>query len=160
MRAYKNFGDYLLAKSCADPMTGCRVWIGQLTKDGYGHVDMRAMRRAHIKTAHRASWIEANGAIEIGNEIDHICRNRACINTEHLRSVTRAVNMAGRRHNPLTHVVFRGKDSHSAKLSEFQVEAIRIKRMKGRKLREIAAEYNVCQATISLIANRKTWAHI
>jgi hypothetical protein len=41
--------------------------------------------------AHRYSFGQANNVDEFG-EIDHACRNRACVNPSHLREVTRSEN--------------------------------------------------------------------
>jgi hypothetical protein len=41
---------------------------------------------------HRYIWERQNGLIPDGMVIDHICRNRACCNVDHLRVVSRAVN--------------------------------------------------------------------
>ena len=38
---------------------------------------------------HRFKWTEAGNAIPEGHEIDHLCKNRACCNVEHLRCITR-----------------------------------------------------------------------
>jgi len=37
---------------------------------------------------HRHKWEEANGTIPEGYEIDHMCKNRACCNLDHLRLLT------------------------------------------------------------------------
>lgn len=74
--------------------TGCIEWIGGRTTAGYGSFAARTARGAEKKVmAHRWSYEHHVGAIPEGLDLDHLCRNRACINPEHLEPVTRAVNI-------------------------------------------------------------------
>lgn len=68
---------------------GCWEWSGEINPDGYGH-----MRHKGTIPAHRYSFGRANGIEDLGTfgEIDHQCRNRACVNPQHLREVTRSQN--------------------------------------------------------------------
>lgn len=42
--------------------------------------------------AHRVAWEKVHGPIPPGMQIDHLCRNRACVNVEHLEMVINRVN--------------------------------------------------------------------
>ncbi len=64
--------------------TGCWEWKGKLNKGGYG-VGPGCGKE---QLAHRKSYTNAHGDIPIGLHIDHVCRNRACCNPEHLEAVT------------------------------------------------------------------------
>jgi hypothetical protein len=66
----------------------CVLWPGKLT-EGYGNVK----RDGKTLKAHRAVWIDTHGPIPDGLVVDHICRNRACININHLRLLTREENL-------------------------------------------------------------------
>jgi hypothetical protein len=38
---------------------------------------------------HRLTWLESGNNIPEGYEIDHLCKNRACCNIEHLQCIPR-----------------------------------------------------------------------
>jgi hypothetical protein len=69
---------------------GCWVWSGTLYGNGYG----KLTREIHgTRLAHRAFYIEHRSPIADGLELDHLCRNRACVNPNHLDPVVRSVNI-------------------------------------------------------------------
>lgn len=61
-------------------------WPGKLAPNGYGRYG--AGRYAH-QVAHDASF----GKPARGFEVDHLCRNRACCNPDHLEAVPKKVNI-------------------------------------------------------------------
>lgn len=80
-------------------MTGgpdaCWPFLGALRPDGYGN-----FKSSLAATAHRSSWIALVGPLTEGEVIDHLCRNRACCNPDHLEPVSRGENVL--RGNTLT----------------------------------------------------------
>lgn len=71
-----------------DLLSPCVFWTGWRNDDGYGYVwDGRRDRPAH-----RVAYEREVGLIPQGLELDHVCRNRACVNVAHLEVVTHAEN--------------------------------------------------------------------
>ena len=66
----------------------CLIWQGCTMKNGYGTVSWNGRRWL----VHRAVWTETNGQIPDGLTIDHLCRNRACVNVAHMEVVTPGEN--------------------------------------------------------------------
>jgi hypothetical protein len=79
-RPQKNFDDMW-----EPDLLGCWVWKGKPDKDGYGKW---ASRGAYV-----FAYVRKFGAIEEGKELDHTCRNRLCVNPDHLDVVSHAENM-------------------------------------------------------------------
>jgi len=72
-------------KISRDEETGCWIWTGSKTWDGYG----RIQRSRENIYAHRVSWELANGPIPQGMMLDHyVCGNVSCVNPDHLRLAT------------------------------------------------------------------------
>lgn len=67
----------------------CWRWQGTLTNDGYGLVTVGDKK----KLAHRLSYTFFVGPIPDGQEIDHLCRTRNCVNPAHLEPVTHRENV-------------------------------------------------------------------
>ncbi len=68
--------------------TGCWVWQ-RSKRDGYGQMWVGGTTVG----THRLAYEIVKGPIPKGLEIDHLCRNRRCINPDHLEAVTGRENI-------------------------------------------------------------------
>lgn len=66
----------------------CWNWTGNLDRKGYG---VMAIGKIPTK-AHRIAYTVITDAIPCGLVIDHLCRNRRCVNPDHLEPVTQEEN--------------------------------------------------------------------
>ena len=67
---------------------GCLQWLGTVSKKGYGRFYLNGRK----VSTHRYAYELYNGPIPDGMQIDHICRNRSCVNPAHMELVSSAEN--------------------------------------------------------------------
>lgn len=71
---------------------GCWVWQWSLS-NGYGQMWGGPNGKRRQLPAHRVYYERLVGPIPPGLQLDHLCRNPACVNPAHLEPVTTAVNV-------------------------------------------------------------------
>lgn len=81
--------EQILALVRKDSASACWPWPGRVHTDGYGRTSTDG-RRGQV---HRITYALVKGSIPEGLELDHLCRNRACANPNHLEAVTSRVNL-------------------------------------------------------------------
>lgn len=73
-----------------EPNSGCWLWDGNCTPDGYGMFTTTSPAK---EGAHRFAYRNLVGPIPVGLQLDHKCRTRCCVNPEHLEPVSRKENI-------------------------------------------------------------------
>jgi len=71
---------------------GCWLWMGRLNNNGYGSIRIMSKLVAGPTLVHRFAYELLVGPIPEGVELDHLCKNRRCVNPAHLEPVTRSEN--------------------------------------------------------------------
>lgn len=76
-----------------NPTTGCWIWTLGLTKGkkSGGYAKMKAGRKHAL--GHIVAYEATYGPVPEGLELDHKCRNRACVNPNRVEAVDHRINM-------------------------------------------------------------------
>lgn len=84
-----SFEDRFRQKFSVKP-NGCWDWTGSMNGHGYGRFQSEQRR---VVQAHRWAYEHFIGPIGKGLDLDHLCRNPACVNPAHMEPVTRRENL-------------------------------------------------------------------
>ena len=82
-----------LAAKSKPTILGCVEWTGPRDRYGYGSFSVVVDGRRRYTGSHRVSWLAFKGDIPGELVIDHLCRNRLCINVDHMDLVTSLENV-------------------------------------------------------------------
>lgn len=124
-----------------DSVTGCWNWLSTVSPNGYAGVFIGGKRW----TVHRLIYETLNGPVPEHLDLDHLCRNRRCVNPEHLRVVTRHVN---------------SQCGAKAKLNPELVVEIRRMREEGKSMGLIARQFGISCSCVQGVLNRTRWGNI
>lgn len=118
--------------------TGCWEWRGVLNSDGYGSIK----RNGRNMKAHKYIYELAKGNVPHGLELDHLCKNKKCVNPDHLEIVNHTENM---------------RRAKSVKLDKIKVDEIRKLLTNGLPNYKIAAIFGLTKNHVSLIKRDRIW---
>lgn len=145
----KKFEDYILP----EPNSGCWLWIGRISKQGYGCYKLNGE-----SIAHRVSYELHKEEIPYGIHVCHTCDNPSCVNPDHLFLGTNAENMKDRNNKQRQ---ARGDKIHTSKLNHELVNEIRSKYIPHKyTIKMLAKEYNVSTSTIFCVLKKKYWGYL
>jgi hypothetical protein len=136
------------------PDTDCHPWRGYVNFSGFPQFRWHG----RYYSAQRASWYLTHRDGDLASmRLTLTCGNKLCVNVDHMvkEPTVACLQRAGKRGSFKT-----GEGNFNAKMTDQSVRLIREMVSKGIRLATIADAFNVSVATISLIANRKRWAHV
>lgn len=115
-----------------DTSGDCWEWTGAKRPTGYGNF----YYGGRVMGAYRASYLINVGEIPDGFEVDHLCRNRGCVNPAHLEAVDKKTNM----HRSDSFSGVNARKTHCLNGHEFSQENTRIKSGSKRSCRTCERE--------------------
>ncbi len=80
------------ARATSGSMYDCWVWRGRPDSDGYGVYQVKRGGFVYALRPHRLAYELHHGHIDASLVIDHLCRNKGCINPHHLELVEHRTN--------------------------------------------------------------------
>ena len=143
------------SKTYYEPNTGCWLWGGAISANGYGCV----LVNGKASSVHRVSYSIHNGIIPDGKLVCHKCDTPSCINPDHLFLGTHQDNMSdmvakGRHGAP------KGQNHGMAKLTERDVVKIRSLLSEGNETQTaIGKRFGVSNNLIHYIKTGKLWSN-
>lgn len=127
-----------------DPNTGCWNWNKGLNVHGYAKITIWADGASKTYPGHRLYYERHKGPIPVGLELDHTCRNRRCVNPDHLEPVTGVENVRRAVSTILT------------------VERVReMRRLYGTlSVPQLAKRYGIAKSTVYAVLSRQRWKDV
>jgi len=123
---------------------GCWRWLGKINKaTGYGH----KQSNGRTLLAHRWMYTIFHGWIPKDRNLDHLCKNRWCVNPAHLEPVTQAVNCR------------RGLGTKLTLRQAKEIKAL-VSAMGWGERRQIAERYGVSAQLLTDIKYGRAWADL
>lgn len=72
--------------------SACHIWTGSDSGSGRGGGYPRMCLDGQTVAVHRVVYTNVYGYVPSKKQIDHLCRNRMCVNPDHLEMVTHREN--------------------------------------------------------------------
>lgn len=111
----------------------CWEWIGAKRRKGYGAINIDGK----YPSSHRVSYEMQYGKIPENQVIDHLCRNPACVNPNHLEAVSQKENLA----RGIGISAINAAKTHCPKGHEYTPENTNISKKNQRSCRICQLEY-------------------
>lgn len=82
----------------------CWIWLGGVLDTGYGQFHVSGSKEKGTQKrqgAHKFAYESFNGPVPDNMVLDHLCRNRLCVNPAHLEPVVHRDNVRRGKRGPL-----------------------------------------------------------
>lgn len=136
---------------------GCWNWEAGKGRDGYGQFWLDEK----LQPAHRIAYQIYIGEAPDGLCVCHHCDNPSCVNPAHLFLGTYADNSHDRDTKDRgVHPDNSGENSGTAKLTEEDIQTIRMMSVKGARNLDLAKQFGVSPGAISHIICGRTWKNV
>ena len=119
--------DHIKILSKIKTSENCWEWKGYIGKDGYGVIKING----RLYKSHRLCYVIFKGDLNIDLVIDHACKNRSCVNPDHLREVTHRFNNVT---NSISPIALNSLKTHCKNGHEF-TEGNTLMKKDGRRCR-------------------------
>lgn len=146
----RSIRDSIAMHSIPEPNSGCHLWVGALSSDGYPVVG-RAGRQILVG----AFLVYGCNPVAAGLASRHKCDNKICVNEQHLKSGTHSDNVMDRVRRDRSK---KSKGYSAPRLKRSDVEIIREMHATGEfTFPEIASRFAVTWKHIKAIVRLKRW---
>lgn len=132
---------------------GCLNWTAS-HRNGYGVFG--EYKKTH--DAHRLAWRLTHGDVPPGMCVCHKCDNRSCCNVSHLFLGTPLNNMRDKMSKGRQLVG--EQNSHAVLTARDAVNIRALCDWSAFRQKDVASEYRISRALVSLIVSRKRWSHV
>lgn len=131
----KQASDRFWSKVDKSSPVGCWMWTASVIQaNGYGQFN--AGPHKGMMLAHRFAYELMVGPIPDGLQLDHLCRNKLCVNPDHLEPVSQRVNILRSESFPAVNA----RKTHCTHGHEFTEENTRIRKQGWRSCKACNAE--------------------
>lgn len=130
--------------------SGCWIWMGYVSQEGYGQVPRVVMHEpAPSRVAHRVTYGLRHG--HIPPTLDHLCRVKCCVNPDHLEAVTVRENTMRCPNAPAT---INARKTHCSRGHEFNPENTYLAPSNGARICRICHSAKTMESIRNLAAAR------
>lgn len=128
---------------------GCVLCDNKKNQDGYMRVRLNDGEKVRSVMLHVWEWQKVNGKKPEGMELNHLCKNRACCNVDHLELICGSSHATLTNINRVGYIMRRKSDDVLSEIYEMV-------KYKGMSINRACIEYDIKRSTLSSIMNKRS----